>query len=59
LGGQLLFGLGIGGAIAALMNANQLFLLLMLGGTISITVFLLTYSYWVWKNDPERQSIER
>jgi uncharacterized membrane protein len=59
LGGRLLFILGIGGAIAALLNANQLFLLLILGGTLSITVALVIYSYVVWKNDPEHQKIER
>ncbi|MBW4461729.1 MAG: SdpI family protein [Nodosilinea sp. WJT8-NPBG4] len=58
LGGKLLFGLGISGAIAALIAANQLFLLLILGGTVSITLFLVLYSYLVWRNDPERQSIE-
>lgn len=59
LGGRLLFLLGISATIAALINAHQLFLILILGGTIGITVALFIYSYWVWKNDPERQRIER
>jgi uncharacterized membrane protein len=59
LGGRLLFFLGISGAIAALANANQLFILLILGGTISLTVILVIYSYLVWKDDPERRSIKR
>ena len=58
LGGRLLFLLGISGAITALANANQLFLLLILGGTISITLFLTIYSYMVWKKDPERRKIK-
>jgi uncharacterized membrane protein len=58
LGGKLLFGIGIGGAIAALAHANQLFLLLILGGTIGTTLFLILYSYIVWRNDPEQQSTE-
>jgi uncharacterized membrane protein len=45
LGGRLLFTLGISGTIAALVNANQLFLLLILGGTVSIQQFSL------WKLD--------
>jgi uncharacterized membrane protein len=56
LGGKLLFGIGIGGAVAALVHANQLFLLLILGGTIGTTLFLILYSYIVWRNDPEQQS---
>lgn len=59
LGGRLLFFLGISGTIAALANANQLYLLLILGGTISLTVFLFIYSYVIWKDDPDRQRIER
>lgn len=59
LGGRLLFLLGIGGAMTAIANENQLFLLLILGGALSITVILFIYSYFVWKNDPERQSVER
>jgi uncharacterized membrane protein len=59
LGGRLLFFLGISGTIAALTNANRLFLLLILGGTVSITVFLVIYSYLVWKDDPDRHGIER
>jgi uncharacterized membrane protein len=59
LGGRLLFFLGISGTIAALVNANQLFLLLILGGTASTTIVLVIYSYVVWKHDPERQRIER
>jgi uncharacterized membrane protein len=58
LGGRLLFLLGVSGTIAALANANQLFLLLILGGTVSLTVILVIYSYLVWKDDPERQRIE-
>lgn len=54
LGGRLLFFLGISGMIAAIANANQLFLLLILGGTLSVTVILFIYSYTVWKADPER-----
>jgi uncharacterized membrane protein len=59
LGGRLLFLLGISGAIAALANANQLSLLLILCGAVSITVFLVIYSYIVWRDDPERQRIGR
>jgi uncharacterized membrane protein len=59
VGGRLLFFLGIGGAIAALVNANQLFILLILGGTVSTTVGLVIYSYIIWKNDPDRQSLKR
>ncbi|NEQ26899.1 MAG: hypothetical protein F6K28_49330 [Microcoleus sp. SIO2G3] len=59
LGGRLLFLLGISGIIAALANANQLFLLLILGGTVSLTIILIIYSYVVWRDDPERQRIER
>jgi uncharacterized membrane protein len=58
LGGRLLFGVGIAGAIAALVNANQLFLLLVLGGTIGTSILLIVYSYYIWRNDPERQSNE-
>jgi uncharacterized membrane protein len=56
LGGRLLFGLGMSGAIAALANANQLFVLLMLGGTTGTSLFLIVYSYQVWKQDPDRHS---
>jgi uncharacterized membrane protein len=59
LGGQLLFLLGINGTIIALVNAHQLFLLLILGGMVSITFVLVVYSYFVWKDDPERQRTER
>jgi uncharacterized membrane protein len=59
LGGRLLFFLGISGAIAALASANQLSLLLILCGAVSITVFLVIYSYLVWRDDPERQRIGR
>lgn len=54
LGGRLLFLLGIVSAIAAIANQNQLFLLLILGGTIGITVLSFIYSYVVWKSDPRR-----
>jgi uncharacterized membrane protein len=59
LGGRLLFVLGISGTIVALVNANQLFLLLILGGSVGITLFLIIYSYVMWKDDPERRGIER
>ncbi|MEO1147870.1 MAG: SdpI family protein [Cyanobacteria bacterium J06638_22] len=58
LGGRLLFGLGIGCILATLANANQLFFILVLGGSIGITLFLVVYSYVLWKKDPTRQEIE-
>jgi uncharacterized membrane protein len=58
LGGRLLFILGVSGAIATLVSANQLSVLLILVGSVSTTIFLIIYSYVVWKSDPERQRSE-
>ncbi|MGF1567119.1 MAG: SdpI family protein [Nodosilinea sp.] len=55
LGGRLLLLLGVGCVLAALFNANGLFLALALGGTGGIILWAMMYSYWVWKHDPERQ----
>jgi uncharacterized membrane protein len=59
LGGRLLFWLGIIGVITALADAKQLFFIALLGGTAGITIFLVLYSYIMWRNDPERQSTEQ
>lgn len=59
LGGRLLFLLGVSGAIVTLVSANAFSVILILVGTISITIFLVVYSYLVWKEDPQRQRSER
>ncbi len=59
LGGWLFFLLGISCTLAALAEADVLFLILTLAGTISISFLLIIYSYSAWKADPERQSIDR
>lgn len=59
LGGRLLFLLGMSCTLAAVFNANVFFLVLALGGTIGISFGLLLYSYLLWKDDPEKQSIDR
>ncbi|MBD2256555.1 SdpI family protein [Pseudanabaena sp. FACHB-2040] len=59
LGGRLLFGLGISCILAALTNASQIFLMLALGGSVGISLFLIIYSYLLWRDDSTRQNVER
>jgi uncharacterized membrane protein len=57
LGGWLLFGLGLACTGAAIAGQSILFLGLVLGGTIGITLILVVYSYLIWKKDPDKRSL--
>lgn len=59
LGGRLMFLLGIGCILAAMFEANILFFVLVLGGMSGISILLVIYSYLLWKDDPEKHSIDR
>jgi uncharacterized membrane protein len=57
LGGWLLFGLGLLCMLVSIAGKPILFLWLLLGGTSGITVVLLGYSYFIWKNDPDKRRL--
>ncbi len=58
LGGWLLFSLGLGCTAVALLGNSALSLWLALGGSGGITLALMIYSYLIWKDDPDRRSLE-
>jgi uncharacterized membrane protein len=58
LGGWLLFGLGLVSTAVAISGNSVLFLWLVLGGTVGITLTLMVYSYLIWKNDPGKRRSE-
>jgi uncharacterized membrane protein len=57
LGGWLLFGLGLVCMLVSIAGKPMLFLWLLLGGTVGITLVLLGYSYLIWKNDPDKRGL--
>jgi uncharacterized membrane protein len=56
LGGWLMFGLGLLCTLASIAGKPFLFVWILLGGTVGITVILFAYSYFIWKNDPNKQT---
>ena len=59
LGGRLLFCLGIGCTVAALTRAAGTILVTALGGSLGISLFLVVYSYLLWKHDAGQQELDR
>jgi uncharacterized membrane protein len=57
LGGWLLFGLGLLCMLASIAGKPILFLWLLLGGTSRITLVLLGYSCFIWKNDHDKRRL--
>jgi len=54
LGGYLFMGTGMLTMITGILNYGTAMLVVLLGGLIPGCIFLVVYSYIVWKNDPNR-----
>jgi len=55
LGGKLFMTLGALVMVSPIFSDKSLKTGILLGGIIGMVVFLFAYSYWIWKNDPNKQ----
>lgn len=53
LGGKLFVILGLSFMLSPLFSNADLWAYVLIGGALSVSLFLTVYSYFVWKSDPE------
>ena len=57
LGGKLFIALGIFFALSGFIGVSERWFGLLTGGVLVMTVFLYGYSYYIWKNDPNKLEV--
>jgi len=59
LGGKLMMALGLLFMISPLLPGDDFPVFLVLGGVFGMVTVLVVYSFWIWKNDPDKQDSGR